>query len=71
MNQFGDRCVAQHIHKIKIGLHTLERDPDGNETPTKYPKTTPIIVVIISLALSLDFFRTPLRTKQDNYLMQL
>lgn len=59
------------MHTIKIGLHTLVREADGNETPTKYPKTTPIIVVMISLALSCDFFRTPLRTKQENYLRQL
>ena len=60
MSSLDEGVQCSIIHTIKIGLHTLEKDADGNETPTKYPKTTPIMVVIISLALSLVFFRTPL-----------
>lgn len=43
--------------------HTLERETDGNETPIKYPKTIPMMVVIISRALSCDFLETPLQTE--------
>lgn len=43
------------------GKLNLERETDGNETPIKYPKTIPIVVVIKSLALSFDFLENPLR----------
>lgn len=68
MNQIDDKCFTQHRQPRKTNLNTLVRETAGNETPTKYPKTTPIIVVMISLALSFDFFKTPLQTRQKIHL---
>lgn len=52
--------VWMEIH-IKGGWQTLVRETDGNDMPTKNPKTTPKIVVTTSLAPSLDFFGIPLQ----------
>lgn len=41
----------------------MVRETDGKETPMKYPKTIPMIVVIISFALPFDFLKTPLDQK--------
>lgn len=44
--------------------YTLVKETDGNETPTKNPKTSPISVAIITLPLSCDFLRAPLQKKE-------
>lgn len=49
---------------------TLVSETDGNEIPTKYPNTIPIIVVSISLTLSFDFL-TPRLEKQKKVTSQM
>lgn len=41
-------------------MDTLVTETLGNEIPTRNPKTTPKMVVTMSLVLSFDLFRSPL-----------
>lgn len=67
----ADRCLVQQ-EVNRMSQHTLVRETEGKETPIKYPKTIPIIVVITSLPLLLplpyDFLDAPLQTKQQIFL---
>ena len=51
--------------------HTLLRETDGKDMPTKNPKTIPIIVATKILAPSFDLLSGPLQKREtNNYLIK-